>query len=90
MVICCLNFYVCFKFFSDRVNHKPIFEKPLKNVTIKLGGSTEFEAKILTESLSSTITWYRQDCLDENCKLTNYFEVKEISSTYSYIFYSFA
>jgi hypothetical protein len=66
-------------FFTDRVNHKPIFDEVPVNLTVEIGDTVEFKATVIFESLTPTLTWYRQDCINdiEKCNLT-FLKVKEI------------
>ncbi|CRL07509.1 CLUMA_CG020474, isoform B [Clunio marinus] len=55
---------------SDRVNHKPIFEKSPKNVTAIVGTNVTFEIQVLSDFHSSR-SWFVQKCLnDSNCVKT--------------------
>lgn len=66
--------------FSDRVNHKPVFNKMLQNETVLLGGNVTFEVKVISD-LHRSAQWFRQKCLNDTdplCK-RDVFEVMEIT-----------
>jgi hypothetical protein len=52
------------RFFSDRVNHKPIFKNKLRNQTATLGQNLAFNVEILSD-FHHTVSWTRQKCINE-------------------------